>query len=294
MKAAEFVYHRASSIEDAVQYLDKYEGEARILAGGQSLVPMLNMRLWRPSALVDINGLSGLAKIEMRADETVVGALVRYAELETSPTVKERLPVIAHMVRFVADRQVRNRGTIGGSLVQADPTGEMPLACLVLGATVEATGPNGTREIHMRDFFQGSYATVLNSNEMLTAIVFPKHPQHFAFTEVCRRHNDFAVLSVLATGNRLGDGRWRDIRLGLGGVHETPILVPQASVALEGSGLSDEDIRAAAQAAEEAISPASDMRATEEYRRHLVPIYVRRVLAELRSGRSSPVFRRFS
>lgn len=286
MKAAEFVYHRAASVEEAVHYLERYDGEARILAGGQSLVPMLNMRLWRPSALVDINGLSGLAKIETRGDDTIVGTLVRYAEFETSPLLKERLPAVAHMARFIADRQVRNRGSIGGSLVQADPTGEMPLACVVLGARVKVVGPNSTREIQMRDFYEGSYATVLRSNEMLTEIVFPKHPQHFAFSELCRRHNDFAVLSVLVTGNRTADGRWLDVRIGLGGVHETPILLPQASAALERSSLSDDGIRAAAEASERAISPPSDMRATEEYRRHLVPIYVRRVLAELRSGRN--------
>ncbi|CAN7781921.1 xanthine dehydrogenase family protein subunit M [Caballeronia sp. LjRoot34] len=283
MKAADFVYFRATSVAEAVNYLSEYPGESRVIAGGQSLMPMLNMRLWRLSALVDINHVPELGRLEVKGEETVAGALLRHAALETSSLAAERLPLLASMVKFVGDRQVRNRGTIGGSLVQADPTGEMPLGCLVLGARVRVQGPGGVREIPMETFYEGSYATTLEFDEVLTEIVFPKHPQHFAFMEFARRHGDFCVLSVAATGNRSPDGRWRDLRLGLGGVSDTPVLAMEAAALLEGSRLTDDDIAAAAQAALAVIDPASDIRASAEYRAHLVPVYVRRVLQKLRN-----------
>lgn len=284
MKAADFIYHRASSVEDAVGHLAEHAGDARVLAGGQSLMPMLNMRLWRPSALIDINGIAALERVQPHGDETVVGATVRYVTLERSPLVAERLPLLARMVRFVGDRQVRNRGTLGGSLVQGDPTGEMPLGCLVLGARVRVAGPDGTREIPMTDFYSGPYAAALEPGELLTEVVFPKHPRHFAFREFCRRHNDFAVLSIAVTGDVSSDGRWRNVQLGFGGVNDTPLLVAGITALLEGSRLTDADIAAAGDAALDVIDPSSDIRASAEYRRHLAPIYVRRVLQDLRSS----------
>jgi carbon-monoxide dehydrogenase medium subunit len=285
MKAADFVYFRATSVTEAVRFLGDYDaGEARVIAGGQSLMPMLNMRLWRLSALVDINQVPELGRLEAKGDETVVGTLVRHATLETSPVAAERLPLLVAMVKFIGDRQVRNRGTIGGSLVQGDPTGEMPLGSLVLGARVGVQGPNGLREIPMEAFYEGSYAAALESDEILTEIVFPKHPQHFAFMEFTRRHGDFCVLSVAATGNRSADGRWHDLRIGLGGLSDTPVLAEAAAVLLEGGLLTDADIAAAAQAALAVIDPASDIRASAEYRAHLAPVYVRRVLQKLRAS----------
>jgi carbon-monoxide dehydrogenase medium subunit len=284
MKAAHFTYHRPASVDEAVAYLDGYGGAARVLAGGQSLVPMMNMRLWRPLALVDINRIPELAEIRAEGDATVLGALVRYATLERAPLVAERLPVLPHVVRHVGDRQVRNRGTVGGSLVQADPTGEFPLACLVLGASVRVVGPEGAREIPVAELYEGSYATVLELEELLTEVVFPAAPAHFAFTEVTRRHNDFAVISVLATGDRDTGGRWRALRVGLGGIADTPVLAEATAAALDGTDLSDAVIAEAAELALEVADPPSDIRASAEYRRHLVPVYVRRVLTALRDA----------
>ena len=283
MKAADFIYHRARSVEEALGLLEDYDGGARILAGGQSLMPMMNMRLWRPSALIDINGIDALCGIEENGESTILGAMVRHVTVETSPIITRRLPMLAHVIHFVGDRQVRNRGTIGGSLVQGDPTAEMPLACLVLGARIRVIGPGGTREIPMEQFYSGSYAANLEPDEILRSIVFTGHPQHFAFQELNRRHNDFATLSVVATGNRSADGRWTDIQLGLGGVHETPILVPVAGERLSGSFLSDNDIAGAAEFAVAASSPSSDMRASEEYRRYLVSVYTQRTFRDLRA-----------
>lgn len=284
MKAADFIYHKATGIADAVRYLDDYDGDARVLAGGQSLAPMLNMRLWRPSALIDINAVTELAKLEAVGDETIVGALVRYTTLERSPMVAARLPLLATMVRYIGDRQVRNRGTIGGALVQGDPTGEMPLGCLVLGATVNVVGPSGQRAIAMESLYEGAYAATLTLHELLTDISFPKHPPHFAFREVCRRHNDFALLSVAVTGNVSAEGYWSGIRIGLGGVNDTPVLALASMARLEGSHLEDADITAASAAAQASIAPPSDIRGSAEYRAHLLPRYLTLALQDLRAA----------
>ena len=282
MKPAPLGYHRATSVPQAVQLLSAYEGTARVIAGGQSLVPMLNMRLIQPDALVDLNRLAELAGIRPAGDATVLGALVRYTTIEQSPLIASRLGLLARMVRHVGDRQVRNRGTIGGSLAQGDPTGEMPLACLALGASVRATGPAGQRELPVADLYQGSYATVLDPCELLTEVVFPRAPTYFAFAEQCRRHNDFAVVSVAAVGDRRPDGTWAGVRVALGGVADQPVLATAAGDIVSGTELPDAAIAEAAGAALAVADPPSDVRASADYRRHLVPIYVRRVLTELR------------
>ncbi|MBB3087055.1 FAD binding domain-containing protein [Geodermatophilus sabuli] len=287
MKAAAFAYHRPTTVAEAVARLGEYDGTARVLAGGQSLVPMLNMRLWRPAALIDINEVDDLDDVRVDGERTVLGALVRYATLERSELVAERLPLLTRIVRHIGDRQVRNRGTVGGALVQGDPTGELPLAALVLGAVVTATGPRGTRRIPVSELYVGSYATALELNELVTEVEFPRSPRHAAFAELCRKHNDFAVVSVVATGDRDPDGRWRDVRVALGGVADTPVLAPTAAAAVEGSTLDDAAVDDAAAAVLEVVDPPSDVRASAEYRRHLVPAYVRRVLTELRTGAAS-------
>jgi carbon-monoxide dehydrogenase medium subunit len=284
MKPGPFGYHQATSVPDAVRLLSSYEGTARVIAGGQSLVPMLNMRLIQPDALVDLNGLAELAQIRTSGDTTSLGALVRYTAIEESPVVAGRLGLLARMVRHIGDRQVRNRGTIGGSLAQGDPTGEMPLACLVLGASVKVAGPSGRRELPVARLYQGSYATVLDPCDVLTEVIFPRAPGHFAFAEQCRRHNDFAVVSVAAVGDRQPDGTWTGVRVALGGIADQPVLAPAAGRIASGSPLDDRSIADAARAALEVADPPSDVRASADYRRHLVPVYVRRVLTELRDG----------
>lgn len=284
MKPAPFEYVRAVSVDDALDVLAEAGGTARVLAGGQSLVPMLNMRLIRPSVLVDVNRLPGLDGIAVVGSSTVVGALTRYTVIEESPLVAERLPLLQTVVRHIGDRQVRNRGTIGGSLCQADPTGEMPLACLVLDATVVALSRRGRRELPLTRFFEGPYTTALADDELLVAVRFPASPAHHAFTEVCRRHNDFAVLSVAAIGSRDDDGRWHSLRIGLGGVNDTPVLATAAAALLEGTTLDDAALAAAAEAVLEDVDPGSDVRASAQYRRHLVPVHVRRALKRLRDA----------
>ncbi len=282
MKASDFLYHRPASVDEAVGLLADYAGNARILAGGQSLMPMMNMRLWRPSSLIDIGRLTDLDRVDVRGEGTVLGALVRYRRIESDPVIAERLPLLPVMIRHVGDRQVRNRGTIGGSLVQADPTGEMPLAALVLGAVAHVTGPRGSRAIALEEFFVGSYATAIDAEEMLVEVEYPRHPAAFAFFEVNRRHNDFAVVSGAAVGDAGADGTWHGVRLGLGGVDEKPVLARQAMALCEGTGLDDAVVGTAAAAAAGEVSPASDIRASEDYRRHLTAVYVARALKALR------------
>jgi len=290
VKAAAFSYARPSSVAEAVGLLRERAGEARVLAGGQSLVPMLGMRIMRPALLVDVNELElELGRIDVDGDDTVLGALVRYAEIETDPEIAERLPLLAHVVLRIGDRQVRNRGTIGGALAQSDPTGEMALASLALDATLVLRDADGERDVPAREFFVGSYHNVLEPDELLVAVRFPRRPDRFAFFERGRKHNDFALVSVaavadVAPGADGGAPVLRDVRIALGGVHDRPVLAEAAAAALEGRPC---DAAAIAQAAEltlEAIDPPDDIRGSAEYRRHLVPVHVRRVLQDLARG----------
>src|SRR5947209_4205059 len=190
MKSAPFSYVRPGSVQEALQILDEGGGGARVLAGGQSLAPMLQMRLMQLDTLVDINRLPGLDRASAEGPVTVFGPMVRYADIERLAIVAERLALLQCVVRYVGDRQVRNRGTIGGSLAQADPTGEMPLACLALDATVVASSVGGRREIGIDDFLFSAYATALEPEEMISEVRFPIAPERFAFLERSRKHNE--------------------------------------------------------------------------------------------------------
>lgn len=282
MKAAPLEYLRPQSVDEALRMLDEHAGMARVLSGGQSLVPMLHMRLMRPMAVVDVNRLGELGGIDARGTEVVVGALVRYAELETSPVIAEHLPLLQHVVKFIGDRQVRNRGTIGGALAQSDPTGEMPIACLALGARIVARSVRGERVIPLEEFFVGSYANVLEADELIVGVRFPPSPGHCSFFERGRKHNDFATISVIAAGTPDGQGRWSQVRVALGGVNDRPVLARAAMARLEGRPWDDDALTAAAELAVQDVDAPDDVRASAEYREHLVPIHVRRVLADLR------------
>ena len=245
---------------------------------------MLNMRLVRPDALIDINRINGLAGIEASGDSTSLGALVRYSTIERSPEIAGRLGLLREVVTHIGDRQVRNRGTLGGSLVQGDPTGEIaaclhrPRRCCI------GRRPRRQAGIPVGELYETSYATVLDPCEVVTGVRFPKSPPHHAFAEMCRRHNDFAVVSVACAGTCEADGSWSDIRIGLGGVAETPVRARAAETGLAGSGLDDAALTAAGVLALEVADPPADIRASSEYRRHLIPIYVRP-----RPRRSPPV-----
>jgi carbon-monoxide dehydrogenase medium subunit len=288
VKPSRFAYYRPSSVVEAIATLHAHDGAARVLAGGQSLAPMLNMRLWRPDALVDINEIHDLDCIDVDGERTVLGALVRYSTVERSAVLAERLPLLVEMVGHIGDRQVRNRGTVGGALVHADPTGEVLLACLVLDATVVVQNVAGERRIRATQLYDGAYSTVLAADEMVTAVEFTRSPTHHAFGEICRKHHDFAVVSVAVCGELAVDGTWHDVRVGLGGVSDTALRLSEAETLLTGSRLADEEIAAAAALALDVIDPPDDIRASADYRRHLTPIQIERVLRDLRSRATEP------
>jgi carbon-monoxide dehydrogenase medium subunit len=282
VKPSRFAYYRPSSVAEAVMTLQAHDGAARVLAGGQSLTPMLNMRLWRPEALVDINDIDALDYVDVEGERTTLGALVRYSTVERSAVLAERLPLLVEMVGHIGDRQVRNRGTIGGALVHADPTGEVLLACLVLDATVVVESPAGLRRIPATQLYDGAYSTVLAADEIVTAVEFGRSPTHHAFGEICRKHHDFAIVSVAVCGDVAADGTWHDLRVGLGGVADTALRLSEAEAMLTGTRLADEDIAAAAALAAAVIDPPDDIRASADYRRHLTPIQIERVLRDMR------------
>lgn len=284
MKAEAFGYHRATSVDEASQLLLAYDGNARILAGGQSLVPMLNMRIIRPDALIDVNRIDALQQIDVQRGQIQLGAVVRYAQIESSIDILKRIPLLKMVVPHIGDLQIRNRGTIGGSIVHADPTGEMPLACLTLDAYVDLAGPAGIRRVPLTSFYEGSYATAMQPCEVLTRVVFTREWQHAVFTELCRRHNDFALVAVAIVADRDEAGFYRNIRIGLGGVHPTPVLIQRAMSIVEGSKLEGDVIRDAALAAVEEIDPPSDVRGSALYRRSLTSVYLKRALLTLRTA----------
>ena len=282
MKPAPLEYVAVSTADEALAALARFDGNARLLAGGQSLVPLLSMRLLRPTAVIDINGIPGLDQVVADGGAVRVGALTRYSTLEASAMIRERVPLLARAVPFVGDRQIRNRGTLGGALCHADPAGEMPLCAVTLGARLRIVGIAGRRELEADAFFQGPYATALEPIEMLESIEFPDGTGTEAVVlEHARRHGDFAVVSVAATGLPAPDGTWRWIRIGLGAVADRARYARHASEALAGTRLARADVEAAAANCLEEVEPASDVRASAEYRRHLVPILVERALGEL-------------
>ncbi|MFI5035348.1 MAG: FAD binding domain-containing protein [Acidimicrobiales bacterium] len=288
MKPPAFAYVAAAGVDEAIALLQSYGGDARVLAGGQSLVPMLNMRLVQPAALIDLNGIAELRVIRVEGSTLRVGALVRYATLVTDPDIARHLPLLREAVRLIGDPQIRNRGTIGGGLAHADASGEIPLVALTLGATVVARGPGGDREIGIDEFLKGAYETDLDPSEIVTEILFPDAvATRSAIVEHVRRHGDFSVIAVAVVGTPRRDGAWEGVRVAVSGAGPRPVLLTGSEALAPGTTLSDDVIEAAARDAQRQAEPASDVRASAEYRRHLVPIYVERALRRLRERRGT-------
>lgn len=275
MKPAPFDYYRASSIEDAVKALAQSNGAAKVLAGGQSLVPMLNFRLVDAPLFVDINGVPGLSGITETADGGLrVGALTRHFELETSALVGERYPVLHEAMKHVAHLAIRNRGTIGGSLSHADPAAELPAMAVLLDAEIVATVPEGERRIAAEDFFEAPLTTSLEAEEIVTAVEIPALPPAtgWGFEEFAQRRGDFAVAGVAALVETAGDGL-SGIRIAVFGAHDTPLRAKRAEAAMQAGG-----IDAAVDALRSEIDPSDDLHGSADYRRHLAGVLCRRVL----------------
>jgi len=280
MKAATVAYRRVSTLPEALELLAG-DADARVLSGGQSLLPMLNMRLLRPDILLDIAGLPELRTMRERDGVLSLGALVTYRELECSTLIAAAAPLLGKAVGHVGDLQVRNRGTVGGSIVQADPTAELPLACLVLDGWVTVASVRGSRQVSLADFLLGPYETALAGDELVTGVQVSTRPGRSAFAEATRRHNDFAIVSAAAAGVVGQDGRIERLSAGLGGVADTVVLVPRAAAAVTGQRPDEDVLAAAVEICRTEISPVSDIRASADYRRHLAGEYFRRVVLEL-------------
>jgi carbon-monoxide dehydrogenase medium subunit len=268
---APFEYVRAGSAAEAISLIGEHGEDAKFLAGGHSLLPLMKLRLAQPSVLVDIGRVSDLSYIRDAGDHIAIGALTRHMDVENSPVLAEHVPLLAHAAGHVGDPQVRHRGTIGGSIAHSDPASDLPATTLALGATYIAQGPNGTREIHASEFFHGFLQTALAPDEMLTEIRVPKmQGAGWSFQKFNRRAQDWAIVGV-AAWRRNGDSGVALVNMG-----SVPILASSVSAALAG-GASIAD--AAEQAAAEA-EPQSDLNATPEYRVHLAKVLVRRALEQ--------------
>jgi carbon-monoxide dehydrogenase medium subunit len=280
VKAATVAYERPTSLAEALALLDG-DDFVRVLSGGQSLLPMLGMRLMRPEVLVDIASLGELRTLERSGDGLAVGALVTYRQIERSELVTEVTPLLQQAVRYVGDPQIRNRGTVGGSIAHGDPTAELPLACLTVGCEVEVASVAGSRRLSLGDFLLGPYETALDANEMVTGLHVRAQRGRGAFAEATRRHNDFAIVSVAAVGTPDGGGRLSDLSVGFGGVADTVVVAPRTAAALTGVPLTEEALSAAAELCQEEIDPSDDLRASSKYRRHLAGEYLRRAVTEI-------------
>lgn len=275
MKPAAFAYAKARSLDHAIALLGEHEGEAKLLAGGQSLIATLNMRLSSPSLLVDINGVAGLEGVSIKNGMVEIGALTRHITLERSAEIAKHAPLIARAMPQIAHPAIRNRGTIGGSLAYADPAAELPACLLALGGEVDITGPQGKRTVKAEDFFKGLFETALGSHDILSAIRFPAATgtTRVGFAELARRHGDYAIVGLAAVAEAGGVGL-SDIRLVYFGVGETPTRVRNAEAALAGGSI-DEAVAALD------LDPPDDIQATGAVKKHLAGVLLRRVTAQL-------------
>ena len=290
MKPPPFDYFAADCIEAAIQALADAGGDGKIIAGGQSLMPMLNFRLLRPSILIDINRIPDLAYVHDDGDEIRIGPLTRHRVLETSDLIAKQFPVLHEAMGYVAHLAIRNRGTIGGSLSHADPAAELPMMSLLLDARLEVQSNAGRRTIEARDFFLGALTTALEDGDMLVEVRLPKLQEGtgWAFEEVARRSGDFALASVAVIMSSDGD-RVSDLRIGMMGVGETPMRATEAENILTGQRYSEDVVAAAVDAIRAAVEPNTDLHASADYRRHLVGILAQQALAKAwdRSRRAS-------
>ena len=279
MKPAPFAYRKARSLDEAVALLGQH-ADARLLAGGQSLIATLNMRLSAPSLLIDVNGVGGLDHIEAKDGMVAIGALTRHARVERSDVIARHAPLIAMAMPHIAHPAIRNRGTIGGSIAFADPAAELPACLLALGGEVEASGPNGKRTIKADDFFVDLYETALRPGEILTAIRVPAATAETrtGFAELARRHGDYAIVGLAATARAAAKGL-ADVRLAFFGVGNTPLRARKAEEALAGG-----DIDAAVAALD--LAPHDDIQATAPEKKHLAGVLLRRVAKQLMEPRA--------
>lgn len=270
MKPQSFDYVRPATLSEAIAVLVQHEGSAKVLAGGQSLVPMLNFRLLSPSALIDIARIPDLNFIKQDSTGALrVGSLTRHCQLLASELVRSRQPILTEAMRHVAHLAIRNRGTIGGSMCHADPAAELPMMAMLLDATMHIVGPSGMREVKARDFFVGALTTAISDYEVMTEIVFPICSGGWGFREFAQRSGDFALaaVGVILT---LENGLAARVKIAVMGVGESPVRCFSAESVLEGRVVDSEAISEACTAVQASVRPEDDLHASASYRLHLI------------------------
>ena len=281
MKASAFSYARATSVVNALELLAVHGDDAKVLSGGQSLMPAMNLRLISPELIVDIGGIAELKGIAVKGDVLTIGALTRHVDLQRSSDIAAHAPLLTEAIAHVAHPAIRNKGTIGGSLAHADPASELPACMVALDATIVMGGQTGERRVAARDFFTGIYETALSADELLTAVELPvarKNSRHF-FCEFARRHGDYAIVGAAAQAIMDGD-RFADLRLVLFAVGGRPVLA-EATLKLINVAITPEILSDASTALEHELDPPEDQQATASMRRHLVKVLLRRCVAAL-------------
>jgi CO/xanthine dehydrogenase FAD-binding subunit len=282
MKPPRFEYHDPSTVHEVVSLLAQYGGEAKLLAGGQSLMPVLNMRLARPAALIDLRRVEGLSYIREEEGVLAIGAMTRHADVERSPLVAHRQPLLTEAVGQIGHIQIRNRGTIGGSVAHADPAAELPALLVALDATLVITGTDGVRTVQAEDFFLMYFTTSIQEQEILTEVRIPVLPARtgYAFQELARRHGDFALCGVACTLTLDQAETISDCRLGLTGVGMTPIRPREAEEYIKGKKPGAELFTEVGRMVADGIEPDGDLHASAEYRQQLAKVLTARALQQ--------------
>jgi carbon-monoxide dehydrogenase medium subunit len=279
VKPAPFAYTKAHTLKEAIALLSKHKDDARLLAGGQSLIATLNMRLSAPELLIDINGIKGLDGIAKKGKIVEIGALARHAQVERSPLIAQHVPLIARAVPLIGHPAIRNRGTFGGSIAFADPAAELPACLLALGGEIEIAGPAGKRRVRADAFFKGLFETALRPREVLTAVRVPVADKNLrvGFAELARRHGDYAMVGLAAAAR--ADGKaLKDVRLAFFGVGNTPVRAKKSEAALAKG-----DVEAAVAALD--LDPQDDAQASGAVKKHLAGVLLRRVAKQLKEVR---------
>ena len=283
MKAPAFAYHRASSLVEALRLLEHYGDAARVLAGGQSLLPALNLRLTHPQYLIDIGELAELRGERLVGSVIELGALTTHRALACSAMIGKHLPLLAMAVPYVAHAAIRNRGTLGGSLALADPAAEYPAVALACEARMRLRSVRGERQVKASDYFQGLYQTALDNDEILCAVEFPiaRPNERFGFQELARRHGDYAMAGLAARVQVTEDNRVEQAHLAFFALGDRPILAQRACACLLGQTIHPEVIRKAQQALDDDLSPPDDLQAKASTKLHWAKVLLGRVLSSL-------------
>jgi aerobic carbon-monoxide dehydrogenase medium subunit len=274
-----FSYHRPATVADAVKLLSTLGDDARPLAGGHSLVPMMKLRLATPEHLVDLHGIDGLKGVRREGDKVVIGAMTTQHELLASGEIAKSIPILHETALLIADPQVRYRGTVGGNVANGDPGNDMPALMMTLGASYRLEGPDGSREVAAADYYQGAYFTAIEPGELLTAISIPvpADGHGYAYEKLKRKIGDYATAAA-AVMLTMASGKVASCAIGLTNLHETPLLATDAAKMVIGTSLDAATLKKAGAAAAAIMSPAADARGPVEYRKHVGGVMVTRAL----------------